>query len=367
MKIAINTLGPSKVKVGIGNYVVSLVNWLQKTDKENEYLIFVGKENEHFFKKAKNFKFHNIGVFNKNWLIRIIWEQLLLPSILRRKKIDILHSPGFVSPILKNTKQIVTIHDMTFFTHSHFHLSSKVKYFGKLIPISIQRADMVITDSESTKKDIIKLLKTDSNKIKTVHLGTDFKPKIGAQTWIRQKYKIKSPFVLYTGTIEPRKNIANLIRAYAKIASKIKQQLVIVGKKGWMYDEVFELVEKLGLKERVIFAGYIPDKDLESFYSAADLFIYPSYYEGFGIPVVEAMACGCPVITSNNSSLSEIASGAALLINNPDDIDEIARKMQRVILNKKLQKTLKQKGFARSKVFSWEKTAEKTLRAYKAL
>lgn len=367
MKIAINTLGSSKIKVGIGNYVVNLVNELQKLDFENDYLILVGRENRGLFAKSKNFKFVTVWFWNQNKLLRIFWEQLILPFRLLIHRIDILHSPGFVSPILKTTKQIITIHDMTFFTHPNYHLKSKVKYFQNMIPISAKNANWILTDSENTKKDVVEILGTDQTKIKTVYFGTNFKFLKGSSKFIKQKYKLNCPFILFVGMIEPRKNIFNLIRAFSKISSKIKHKLVIVGKKGWMYDEIFELVEKLTLREKVIFTDYVSDKYLEYFYSAADLFIYPSYYEGFGIPVIEAMACGCPVITSNNSCLSEIAKNAAVLINNPDDTEEIAQKIKRVLFSSIVKQNLSKKGLTRAKDFSWQKTAAKTLEVYKCV
>lgn len=365
MKIAINTLGPSRIKVGIGNYIVNLVNGLQNLDKNNRYLIFVAEKNKDMFEKAENFRFRKIGFFSGNRILRIVWEQIILPFTLLINKVDVLHSPGFVSPIFKTTKQILTIHDMTFFTHPQFHLKSKIRYFQKMIPVSAKKADMLVVDSENTKQDIINILKINPEKIKTVYLGTNFKKQTKAKEWITQKYGIIAPFILFAGMLEPRKNIPNLIRAFAGLAPEISHSLVIVGKNGWVFEEIFELVERLNLKERIIFTGYIPDDDLQYFYSAADCFVYPSYYEGFGIPVIEAMACGCPVITSNNSSLKEIAGDAALLINNPDNASEIAKKIKKIILNKRLRETLNQKGLKKIKEFSWKKTAEKTLEAYK--
>lgn len=367
MKIAINGLGPSKIKMGIGVYVVNLVKELQNLDKKNKYLLFVGNENQNLFKQNSNFILYNIGIFNTYRLLRVFWEQFVMPFVLLKEGVQILHSPSFVSPILKTTKQVLTIHDLTFFTHPQYHLASKVRYFRNMIPISTKMADIIIADSENTKQDIIKVLGVDPNKIKTIYLGTNFRKQKNAKKWIWQKYGINQPFILFVGMLEPRKNIPNLIRAFAQLAPKIKHKLVIVGKKGWRFIDIFRLVKELDLKERVIFTGYVPDKDLEYFYSAAECFVYPSYYEGFGIPIIEAMACECPVVTSNNSSLKEITDNLLLSIKNPNHPNEISKRIFKVLKSRSLHKQLKRSGLRKVRDFNWRNTANETLKTYEAV
>ncbi|MBI4141752.1 glycosyltransferase family 4 protein, partial [Candidatus Woesearchaeota archaeon] len=185
------------------------------------------------------------------------------------------------------------------------------------------------------------------------------------QNFLRTKYKIKHQFILFVGTIEPRKNLTRLVEAFLHVKKK-GLKLVIVGEKGWKNEDFYKMIEELDLKENVLFTGYVPDKDLVQFYRAAEMFVYPSIYEGFGIPVIEAMACGCPVITSNISSLKEIANGAAVLVN-PSHTKEIAKAIETVLKNKALQAHLAHIGQLRAQKFTWEKTAKKTLDVYRSV
>lgn len=365
MRIAINTLGSSSLKVGVGNYVIHLVHELAKIDKQNQYYIIANKKNARFF-STKNPALKILITPNYTAIkpLRILWEQLLLPFIIKKNEINLLHSPGFIAPLIKTSASIVTIHDMTFFSHPQCHTRFKRAYFTTLIPHTIRNADAISADSENTKQDIIAHLATTPSKIHTIHLGidTNFQPldKKSAQQTLQKKYNLNKPFILFVGMIEPRKNLNRLIDAYVSL--KTATQLVIVGKKGWHMDSFFKKIKDLRTKE-IVLTGYVPDEDLPFFYTAADAFVYPSLYEGFGLPVIEAMACGCPVVTSNNSSLKEIAEEAALLIN-PENTQELADAMKKIIHDKQLRKTLIQKGLKQAQQFTWKKTAEKTLELY---
>lgn len=367
MKIAINTLGPSSLKTGIGNYVVNLVNWLARLDTINEYCILSNESNSAFF-DVKNKNFHTIVLpkYTKIKILRIFWEQLRLPFLLKKMNIDLLHSPGFVAPLIKTTKSVVTIHDMTFFSHQEKHTKSKVWYFKNMIPLSAKRADAIIADSDNTKKEISKYLEIPRSKITTVYLGVskEFKQinKKNARAILRKKYSIENKFILFVGMIEPRKNLLKLVDAFLHIKVPLLK-LVIVGQKGWHTKELFETIKELNLENEVLFPGYVPDGDLVLFYNAAEVFVYPSLYEGFGIPVLEAMACGCPVVTSNVSSLPEIAENAALLVN-PLNVNELAKSVHKILKDSTIRDALINRGLRRAKEFTWDKTAHKTLDVY---
>ncbi len=364
MNIAINTLGTSSLKVGTGRYAVNLIKELQLISKKTNYFIFVNDLNKDYYKSNKNFKLINVGRFGSNNFFRIFWEQFILPFKLKKLSISVLHSLGFVSPIIKTTKQIVTIHDTTFFTHSEHHTLLKRIYYKFIIPLCARKADLISADSENTKQDIIKLFKIDANKIKTIHLGVEEIFKKQVNNSVLKKHNINKDYILFVGMIEPRKNIPNLIKAFSQIRKDL--QLVIVGKKGWHYEEIFKLVEDSDLKQRIIFTGYVSDEELVHIYSSAKVFVYPSFYEGFGLPVLEAMACECPAITANISSMKEIAENAAILIN-PNSVKDIKNAVEKILSNTTLRNELIKKGLKRAKEFTWKNTAKKSLECYEFL
>lgn len=372
MRIAINTLSLYKTKVGMGKYIVELVNRVPKTDTQNEYIIYLSKENEAYFDLcASNIKIKKVPRIFTYPFVKIIWEQLFLPFSMIKNNIDLYHATGFVLPLWKPTgiKFVVTIADMTFFTHKQYHTWFKKKYFSALIPASLKKADKIFAISENTKKDIIAMAKTNSEKIVTTYLGVDpiFMPKKKEEYLpVLAKYNLEQPYILYVGMLEPRKNIVGLIRAFSLLRKERKIKLVIIGKKGWMYDEIFSLVKSLHLEEKIIFTGYVPDDVLPAIYNAATCFVYPSFYEGFGFPVIEAMACGCPVITSNNSSLKEITGDAAILID-PENVNQIAEKIELILGSQEEREKRKKAGLKQAKKFKWDAFARKTREVYKNL
>ncbi len=358
----------------MGKYIVELVNGVPKNDKQNKYIIYMSKENKSFFNiTEENIEIKKIHTIFSSPIGKIIWEQFFLPFSLWNNKIDIYHAPGFVLPILRlsKTRFIVTIADMTFFSHPQYHTFLKQYYFQLMIPLSLGRADKIIAISENTKKDIIKITKINPDKIKIVYLAVDHiftskREKMDIK--ILEKYNIQKPYILFVGMLEPRKNLPTLLKAFAKI-KQTKQSnlsLVIVGKKGWLYDEIFALVNKLKLQSKVIFTGYIPDLDLPALYRSAMCLVYPSFYEGFGIPIVEAMACGCPVVTSNNSSMQEIAGSAAIMID-PNNINEITESMVIYISDVDERKKRSKLGYREAKKFTWKQMVNKTLDVYRQI
>jgi glycosyltransferase involved in cell wall biosynthesis len=257
---------------------------------------------------------------------------------------------------------------MTFILFPDLHTHSKRIFFPLAIRASSRLTNALIADSESTRQDTIRLVNIPPEKIHTVLLGIDptFTPlnDVGRFREVREKYLLPDPFILYVGLVEPRKNLPALIRAYRELVDKgLAHDLVVVGRFGWMSEGIIEQVERLNLSKRIRFTGYIPQEDLPWVYNLSDLFVYPTRYEGFGFPVLEALACGVPVITTNVASLPEIIGEAGLLVP-PDDDEALANMMANVLSNPDVRSDLAAKGPVRARQFSWELTAKETLKIY---
>ena len=273
-----------------------------------------------------------------------------------RTNLDLVHCPTVSTPFFckSKTKLILTVHDLIPLIFPQYHNLRRNIYFRLFLKPALTRADKIIAVSNNTKADLIKYFHLSEAKIKVIHLGVDnkFKPTINKEILI--KYNLPTDYLLFVGTLEPRKNLERLIQAYNSL--HITQKLVIVGKKGWDY-------KKLLKHKNIQFTDYVEEKDLPAIYSQAKLFIYPSLYEGFGLPVLEAMACGCPTITSNLSSLPEVAGDAALLIN-PYSVQDIARAINKLLNNSQLRLELSRKGLIQSKKFTWKQCAAQTYQLY---
>jgi glycosyltransferase involved in cell wall biosynthesis len=302
-------------------------------------------------------------------ITRLFWEQLGLPLIIKQLGIDVFHSLHYTRPLWLPSKSVVTLHDMTFFIFPELHTRPKRFFFPLAIRTSGRLADRLIADSESTRRDAISLLNIPPGKIDTVLLGVDSTFQTmrdeGKLASIRKKYDLPDRFILYVGLVEPRKNLPGLIRAYHSLLHVVESHdLVIVGRLGWMSDGVFEQVEKLGLKNRIQFTGYISQEDLPWVYNLSALFVYPTHYEGFGLPALEAMACGVPVITTNISSMPEIVGDAGMLVE-PNQDQNLIDAMVKVLTDPELRVILSVKGQQRAKQFTWERTALETLNVYR--
>jgi glycosyltransferase involved in cell wall biosynthesis len=299
---------------------------------------------------------------------RLVWEQTALPGLARRHRLDLLHSLHYTRPVFLPCKSVVTFHDMTFFLFPHLHTPSKRLFFPAAMRLSARQAQAVVADSENTRRDAIRILKIPAEKITTVlcGIGAEFRPIHDAAMLeaCRSRYNLPQAFILYVGTVEPRKNLPLLLKAYARLAAKgAHTPLVIVGRRGWMYEEVFQLVETLQISERVLFTGYIPAEDLPMVYNLAQIFVYPSLYEGFGFPPLEAMACGAPVITTAVSSMRDQV-GEAGLLTPPGDEQALFEAMRKLTQDRDLRRSLSEKGILHATQFTWPNTARQTLRVY---
>ena len=368
MRIGIDATALPAQPVGAGNYIIQFVKALAKMDIDYELIVFAQKSKRDLFDIPNDENLHWVIVPDKSPMYRLIWEQTTFPRLVHRAEVDLLHSLHYTQPIRLGCPSIVTIHDMTFFLFPDLHTRSKRLFFPFAIRSSVRRADALIAISESTRQDSIRLLGVSPQKIFTTQLGITDEFRVVKDkellAKVREKYDLPEEFVLYVGLVEPRKNIPFLIRAFKSLADEgIKHNLVIVGRIGWMYQEVFKQIEELGLEGRVQFTGYLPQDDLPMVYNLASLFVYPTKYEGFGLPALEAMACGTPVVTTAISSLPEIVGDAGILIP-PGDEQALASAMAEVLHDSTLFNQLRTRGLQRSEHFTWERTAQQTLKVY---
>lgn len=280
---------------------------------------------------------------------------------------DIFHGTDSITPRISQPT-VITIHDLTTLLFPEHHSRPNRWYQRIALPVMIKRAKTIITDAESTRRDCINRYSLPADKIHTVPIGVDHqrffpRDRLLAQSKVKQHLGISTPYVLSVGTLEPRKNLLRLVEAYSQLDSQAPP-LVIAGAKGWGDHPIAALIEQRNLQNRIHIPGFVPDELLPDLYAGAEMFIYPSIYEGFGLPPLEAMACGAPVITSNCSSLPEVTGDAALLID-PQDVNAITAAMDRLLKDTTLAASLSDQGIKRAALFTWERTAKATLELYK--
>jgi glycosyltransferase involved in cell wall biosynthesis len=370
MNIGINARYLQNPNSGIENYLLNLILSLKQVDTKNNYTLFFGKNPVPEQVLGSGFNCDVSRMPTHNQMLKILWGHLYLPGRIKKMKLDVFHEPCFIPPVFKKCPTVITVHDVSHRIVPHCFTLKNRLYIDMLLGKSLQAADSIITVSESSKNDIISNYKVSAKKIRVIYEGVNdrFRKKSNSEEIEDTKrfYNIKGNFILNISLITPRKNLVSLIRAFylLKKSKKIDYQLVIVGRKGWLYDDIFKEVIKLKLEEDVVFCGHAPSEHLVHLYNAASAFVYPSLYEGFGLPILEAMACGCPVVTSNISSMPEVCGDAALLVN-PKNIEEIAYAVNRVIVDTDLRRDLINKSSERIKFFSWQKAATETLSVYK--
>lgn len=299
---------------------------------------------------------------------RIVWEQVILPRILRRSGAELLHATGYVSPLLWRGPSVVTVCDLSFIRFPRLFNRANRTYLRLFTPISVKRAARVLTISEHTRQDVIRLLGAAPDRVSVTYCGVDerFRPidPDGVAEY-RRRRGLPEHFILYLGTLEPRKNVATLLRAYARLRAKnaIAHHLVLAGAPGWQYQGVFDTLSSLGIGEYVHIPGFVDESEQTLCYNAADLFVYPSLYEGFGLPVLEAMACGVPVVSSNAASLPEVVGDAGILVE-PLDEPMLAEAIVQVLSDASLRDRMRLAGLEHAERFSWASMAHKTLEHY---
>ena len=368
MRIGIDATALPPNPVGAGNYIIQLVRTLANLDTGHEFVIFAQKHGRELIGELPSHHCHWVVVPDLNPAVRLVWEQLSLPALVARSKVDLLHSLHYTRPVALSCKSVVTFHDMTFFLYPELHTRSKRLFFPPAIRYSARHADALISISESTRNDAIRILGIPPERIFSVPLGisADFHP-IEDRALLeqgRQTYHLPEVFILYVGLIEPRKNIPLLLKAYARLVDQDNPPpLVLAGRRGWMYDQVSRLIEQLKLGDKVQFTGYIPPQNLPIVYNLASLFVYPSTYEGFGFPPMEAMACGIPVITTAVSAMLDNVGNAGLLIPPQDELS-LCGAMQTLLNDGQLREKYSKAGRLRAAEFTWKRTALETLNVY---
>jgi hypothetical protein len=370
MLISIDSRGATwYAGTGIGTYTRQIVKYLLELDTKNDYFLFwSGKGYEHFK------KYNNVRVSLSSRKHHRFWEQYYIPDIIKTKGVDIYHVPqnGIGLPENKNSIYVATIHDLIPYIMPETVGKGYLSKFISQMPKIMSSLDMIITVSEWSKKDIMRIFNIPDEKIKVTYLAADdmFVPmdKHIAHDFIRQKYEIDKDFILYLGGFSPRKNVKSILVAFSMIYKNLSKdyKVVIIGSSKDDHQFLNKLAQNLNIGDRVHFTGYVPYEDLPFFYNGADLFVYPSLYEGFGLPALEAICCGTPTITSNVSSIPEVVGDGALLIN-PFDTEELAKAMEQVLEDNEIKLDLINKGFTRASNFSWQKTASETLKAYESL
>ena len=356
-------------QAGVSRYIEFLARALPAVAPGDEFLLFTGPE-------AGN----DAGRFpagltplsgrlpTRRPEVRILWEQVVAPAVLASRRVDVVHAPVNVAPLLAPAPTVVTVHDLAFLRFPEQYPGAKQRYLNLLTRRSVERASRVIAVSENTRRDVLQNYRVPAARVVTVPNGLDpaVKPVTdpAALAAFRREHGLPERFLLFVGTLQPRKNLVGLLRAVARAGDRLDLPLVVVGGAGWQYAPIFDEVAALGIRDRVTFAGYAEGRTLASWYSAATAFVFPSLYEGFGLPVLEAMACGTPVVTSATSSLPEVAGDAALLVD-PSDVEALAAALVRVASDSGLREDLGRRGLARARGFSWERTARETVAVYR--
>ncbi len=368
MRIGIDYTAAVRQRAGIGRYARSLIRALARRDHENDYvLLSAGKEPDAEPWPA-NFSLRALPVTDRH--LSILWQKLRLPLPVEwlTGRLDLFHSPDFVLPPVRKARTVLTIHDLSFLRHPECSSPALLEYLMSAVPRSVARADLILADSQSTQHDLIELMGMDPARIRVVYPAVDdtfARSNQAGVAAVRARHDIGGPYILSLGTLQPRKNYVRLIEAFRilKDTSDIPHRLVIGGGPGWLYEPIYETIETLGLQDEVRMLGYVDEGDLPALYTGADVFCFPTLYEGFGIPVLEAMACGTPVVASNTSSLPEAAGDAALLMS-PTDTEAMAEALGRVITDTDLREHLIQSGLVQCQRFSWSDSARDLHMAY---
>jgi len=354
---------------GIHNYIQQLIQHLPEVAPTVQVSVFTGRAHKgrHAARDAPRWRISRWPT-EQPW-VRVAWEQLVQPWAVYRAGVQLLHAPAFVSPLVAVVPAVITVHDLSFLRFPERFRPSNRLYLSAMTRLSCRRARRVIAVSQATADEIVRLLGVPAGRVDVVPNGvhhTRFRPLPPSQVEaFRREKHLPERFVLYLGTLEPRKNLVALIEAFARLrAVRPRPVLVMAGGKGWYYQEIFKRVEELDLVDAVHFTGYVPDDEVPLWYNAATAFVYPSLYEGFGLPLLEAMACGTPVIGSAASCIPEVVGDAGSLVA-PDDVAGLADSLERLLSDADLRTELSRRGQAKASGYTWEASARATVASYR--
>jgi len=372
LRIGIDIRTVTPTRSGVGNYVVNLLEGLRWVAPQQD--IFMVGQRINLDTLGWNLdpdRYHLTRLSHENHPLGDIWAHYWLPRVLRQQEVEVFHGPATLIPLSRtDCASVVTIHDLVAFLYPETIPRKYAIYMRWLIKRVVERADLVISVSENTKEDLVRLLGVDPKRIMVVYEaappGFHAISDADRLNWVRHRYGLEDPFVYHVGNIEPRKNLVRLVKAFMLMRQRTKRRvkLVITGQKGWLTNMLFRELDGMQLGEEVVFTGYVPRHELPLLMNAAEAFVFPSLYEGFGLPALEAMSCGTPLVTSNISSLPEIVDQAAVMVD-PLEVESIAQGLERVLEDEDLRARLVRDGLARSRRFSWERAARETLEAYR--
>lgn len=350
---------------GVGTYTASLLGAMLRTaDPQWEFRLYSNRALETQDPGLERAIVAAGHLARSRWL----WVHLRLAALARRDGCDVLHCPNGMGPPWSSTPIVLTIHDLSLFRYPQCHPRWRIVTTRRLLPRLARRAAAVVAVSEFTRREILSVLQLPAEKVHTVHSAAaeNFRPVTDASRLaaIRQRYGLPERFVLFVGTVEPRKNLHRLVRAFRQVRQRgFPHALILAGHKGWLMEGFAAEIDRLGLSDATRRLGYVPDADLPALYSLADLFVYPSLYEGFGLPTLEAMACGTPVLSSNSPALAEVCGDAACLVD-PLDEDALADAIALLLRDRDQRAELSRKGLTRAREFSWQRAAEETMAVY---
>lgn len=373
MRIAIDALLLGTRDSGVEVCIRHLVKALAKVDERNEYVIYVKRGAGGLGCESNpRFRVVTTDVPSRVRTLRILWEQAVLPKRLKSDDIDVLHAPGYVMPLQAETPTVVTMHDLITLTHPELCKATNAAHYRLLLGRTARRAARIVASSEATKADIVSRLGVDAQKVEVVPLGVGdaFFCPVSAErrAEVKARYKLPDRFILFVGNLEPKKNLPTLVSSVAllKANGRLRHTLVIAGKKGWKHESIFRAVRRARLEADALFCDYVAQDDLPALYQMADLFVFPSLCEGFGIPPLEAMASGTPVVVSDAPALAESAGDAALVYS-PNTAQELAKAIHKVLSNTFLRSHLAARGRDRAQRFRWEETARRMVRIYESV
>jgi glycosyltransferase involved in cell wall biosynthesis len=376
MRVAIDYSAAVNQRAGIGRLVRNQVLALAEVDHDNDYRLVYARPDPGAvpqFPRARNFSRREVGL-GERWLT-ILWHRakLPVPADWLSGPVDVYHCPDFVLPPLRRARGILTVHDLAFLMRPDCADNRLRAYLEEVVPRSVRRADFIIADSENTRNDLVVLLGVRPSSIAVVPGGVEdrFQPISNPEQLRRARHKLgvgDAPFVLAIGVIEPRKNLNRLMDAFEGLKQRssvpANLKLVLAGGKGWLYDDIFEHHAASAVREDILLPGFVPDELLPAIYSAAEVLAFPSLYEGFGLPILEAMACGTPVVASRASCLPEVAEGAALMID-PTNVDGLTAALELALTDADLRAQLIEHGRGRAAEYSWRRAAEQLLAVYR--
>jgi glycosyltransferase involved in cell wall biosynthesis len=374
MKVAIDVRTILSNRSGVGNYVLHLIQNLKKVDPESIYYYLSLKKNLPFLGSFASEQNPLLTVFShESHPLGDFWEHFVLPVRLMKKGIDIFHGPASLIPFRKDHyRVVVTIHDLVAFLFPETIPLKYGAYMRYLLRHAVKRANRIISVSYHTRQDLIDILKVPSEKITVIHEAPSpiFRPydPMEVKTFLKERYGIQKKYIYHLGNIEPRKNLIVLLEAFTRVCRELgpEVQLVVSGQKGWLIRSLSQFLKNYPNRDQVLFTGYVPVEELPFFMNGAELFVFPSLYEGFGLPVLEAMSCGTPVISSNRSSIPEIIGSAGILID-PTDTRELADRIIFLLGSRKERERLSLSGKEQAAGFSWEEAARRTLDVYRSV